>query len=147
MVQAQKYFAEESTEQSMPTFLEIVGRLYKPQLLETLGLQVHLAQEVLNTFKGDLQDPGSSRRTSGPWPASTLSWPCSKFRFQRMLWLWRGLPGIFARLLHQDEAIVQDTLKRMKQAYLPGWRQRRSSPSPPTSRPSSSALSSRTPWS
>ena len=115
--ECRKFYTAEAETNSFPTLNAVVANLESWEALGHCGLQVHLSPQALAAYQGDL---GHMRiLEQDRWAEDMVAFVAQllRFRFNRMCWLWRGVPGYVALILSATVAVAKLGLDRLKHAY------------------------------
>ena len=112
-----KFYVAEAETNSFPTLNAVVANLEDWEALAHCGLQVHISPQALAAFQGD---PGHMKiLEQDRWAEDMVAFVAQllRFRFNRMCWLWRGVPGYVALILSASHDVAKLGLDRLRHAY------------------------------
>lgn len=101
----------------MVCFIESLAVLRSNEKLERLGFTMKISKRSLATYDGDVAHPLVQAQDKTAGDAMRYWTELVSARLHRMLWLLRGMLGLFARLTDDDPAAVGRALQRIKRAY------------------------------
>ena len=101
---------------SFPTLNAVVANFESWEALGHCGLQVHLSPQALAAYQGDLGHMRVLEQDRWAEDMVAFGGRLLRFRFNRMCWLWRGVPGYVALILGATVAVAKMGLDRLKHA-------------------------------
>lgn len=101
----------------MVCFIESLAILQNTEQLERLGFTMKMSKRNLDTYMGNVAHPLVQAQDKTATDAMHYWAELVHARLHRLLWLLRGMLGLFARLTEDDPIIVGKAMKRIKFAY------------------------------